>query len=286
MVDKKSKYYHPGLQVNIFEKFTSQISFSQLFKIDHFSILLVNSGSLSLQINNRKIDLIANDLIIIPKKAICEILFISNQLQICQTSFTSDFAFGNSIKWPHIKHFEFFITQISSKIILKKKDAILVIDLFTLIKSKIASNNTHVYKKEILLFSFNLLLYELAGIYHRSSWHLNVKYSRNEALVIQFFKILEINSRKQHNVKFYADDLHITAGHLTKIVKKVTQKTAKEFITQSIVLEAKILLQDNQLSIFYIIEELQFTNSSSFCTFFKKHTSLSPSEYRSHLNPQ
>jgi AraC family transcriptional activator of pobA len=285
VVNKNSKYRHPGLQVCILEKSISKITLSQLLKTDRFSILLVNLGALNLQINNRKIDLATNDLIIIPKQAICEIDFISDQLQISQISFTLDFAFENSIRWPHIKHFEFFITQISSKIFLRKKEVTLVIDLFTLINSKIVLNNAHVYKKEILLFSFNLLLYELAGIYHRSSWHLSIKHSRKEALVIQFFKILETNCRKQHNVKFYADDLHITAGHLTKIVKKVTQKTAKEFITQSIVLEAKILLQNNQLTILYIIEELQFTNSSSFCTFFKKHTSLSPSEYRSQLNP-
>ncbi|KFF17754.1 helix-turn-helix domain-containing protein [Flavobacterium hydatis] len=285
MVNKNSKYRHPGLQVYILEKFISKIALSELLKIDHFSILLVNLGALNLQINNRKIDLATNDLIIIPKQAICEIDFISDQLQISQISFTLDFAFENSIRWPHIKHFEFFITQISSQILLKKKEVTQIIDLLTLINSKIVRNNAHVYKKEILIFSFNLLLYELAGIYHRSSCHLSIKHPRKEALVIQFFKILEMNCRKQHHVKFYADDLHITAGHLTKIVKKVTQKTAKEFITQSIVLESKILLQDNQLTILYIIEELQFTNSSSFCTFFKKHTSLSPSEYRSQLNP-
>lgn len=285
MVRKKSKYHHPGLQVYIFERFTSKNDFNALFKADHFSILLVNRGSVCMQVNSRKLELIANDLIVIPKRALCEILILSDHLQISQLSFTSGFAFENSLRWPQIKYFEFFITQISSKILLKKKDAQLVLDLFTLINSKVVRNNLHLYKKEILLFSFNLLLYELAGIYHRSSWRVSAKHSKKEEMIIQFFRILEMNCRKQHNVKFYADDLHITAGHLTKIVKEVTQKTAKECIVQSIVLESKILLQNNQLTILDIIEELEFTDSAAFSNFFKRHTSMSPSEYRSQLNP-
>ncbi|WP_374173168.1 helix-turn-helix domain-containing protein [Flavobacterium tructae] len=280
----KSKYNDIGLQVCIFKRFTSKDNFDEQFRVDQFSVLLVNLGFVCLQINNRKVHLYANELTVIPKRALCKTLVMSDYLQICQLSFTSDFAFENSIKWPHIKYFEFFIIQISSKILLKRKDVILMIDLFSLINKKVISNRVHVYKNEIILFSFNLLLYELAGIYHRSSLHLSVRYSKKEVLVMEFFKILELNSKKQHRVRFYAATLYITSGHLTKIVKEITQKTAKQCINQAIVLEAKILLQNNQLTILYIMEELEFTSLSSFCIFFKRHTSLSPSEYRAQLN--
>lgn len=284
LVDKNSKYHHIGLQVSIFESFTSKIAFNELLVEDRFSILIINFGSLCIQINNRKIDLSVNELIVIPKRTTCEILIMSDQLQICQLSFTSEFASQNSIRWPHIGYFEFFITQITSKIFLNNKDAILLIDLFKLLKNKVLSYSTDVYKDEILLFSFNLLLYELAGIYQRSSWHISVKHSRKEKLVMQFFKIIELNCKKQHSAKFYADTLGVTTGHLTRIVKEVTEKTAKQCIEESIVLEAKILLQNKHLTILYITEELQFPNPSFFSNFFKRHTSLSPSEYRLRLN--
>lgn len=160
----------------------------------------------------------------------------------------------------------------------------LLIDLFKLLNSKVLRSSIHIFKNETILFSFNLLLYELAGMYHRYSWHITVKHTKKEKLVMQFIKILEINCRKQHSVKFYADTLLVTTDHLSKTVKQVTEKTAKQFIEQAIILEAKILLQNNHLTILYITEELQFSNSSFFSTFFKRHTSLSPSEYRLRLN--
>lgn len=284
LVNNNSKYHHIGLHVCIFESFTSKIGLNELLSEDHFSILIVNFGSLRIQINNRKIDLSVNELIVIPKRAACEILIMSDHLQIYQLSFTSEFASQNSIRWPHIGYFEFFITQITSKIFLNTKEAILLIDLFKLLNSKALSCSTDIYKNEILLFSFNLLLYELASIYQRSSWHISVKHSRKEKLVMQFFKILEENYRKHHSAKFYADTLGVTTGHLTRIIKEVTEKTVKQCIEETIVLEAKILLQNKDLTILYITEELQFPNPSFFSNFFKRHTSLSPSEYRLRLN--
>lgn len=284
MVRKNSKYRHIGLQVNIFEKLTSKIDFSKLFNADHFSVLLVNSGSLFIQINDKEVTVSGNEILVIPRRSSYEILAMSNQLQICLLSFTTDFVFENSIRRPHIGYFEFFITKLSFKMFLKNKDAALLIDSLILINSKVLHPRSHTYKNETILFSFNLLLYELAGIYHRSSWHISLQHSKKEKLVIQFFKILEMNCKEQHGVKYYANTLEVTTDHLSKTVKQVTQKTAKQYIEEAIVLEAKILLQNNHLTILYIAEELQFSNSSSFSTFFKRHTSLSPTEYRTRLN--
>ena len=284
MVSKNSKYRHLGLQVYIFESFTSKIAFSEILMLDHFSILIVNSGSLSIRLNNREVAVFENELLVVPTRSSCEILIMSDQLQICLLSFTTEFAFENSIRRPHVGYFEFFITKLSSKIFLKSKDVVLLIDLFKLLNSKVMRSSIHIFKNETILFSFNLLLYELAGMYHRYSWHITVKHTQKEKLVMQFITNLEINCRKQHSVKFYADTLLVTTDHLSKTVKQVTEKTAKQHIEQAIVLEAKILLHYNHLTILDISEELQFSNSSFFSTFFKRHTSLSPSEYRSRLN--
>lgn len=251
---------------------------------DRFSILMVNSGSLFMEINNREVTVFENELVVIPIRSSCEILIMSNQLQICLLSFTVEFAFENSIRRPYIGYFEFFITKLSFKILLKNKEVVLIIDLFTLLNNKVLRSNAHIFKNEIILFSFNLLLYELAGIYHRSTRHISVKHTRKEKLLLQFFKILEVKCKQEHSVKFYADTLGVTRDHLSKTVKQVTEKTAKQFIEQAIVLEAKILLHNNNLTILDISEELQFSNSSFFSTFFKRHTSLSPSEYRLGLN--
>lgn len=284
MINKESKYSPLGLEVHIDEMVSSKISIHELVKGDCFSILIVNSGSLNIQIKYTKVYLCANELIVIPTRTSFEILYLSDQLRISLVSFPSAFLFKISIRRPPIGYFEFFIAKYPSKVSLDNKEAVLLVDLFKLLDSKRRSSEQHAFKNEVVLFSFNLLLYELAAIYSSYSWYLKVRHSRKEKLVMQFFRILEMNCRTQHSVKFYADALLITTGHLTKTVKEVTEKTTKQFIEEAIVFEAKILLQNNDLTILYIIEELKFCNVSFFSNFFKKYTSMSPSEYRLSLN--
>ena len=284
MINKNSKYSPLGLEVHIDEILTSKISFHELFKGDCFSILIVNSGSLNIQIKDTKIYLCANELMVIPTRTSIEILYLSDQLRISLLSFPSAFIFKNSIRRPHVGYFEFFVTKVPFKVSLKRKDAVQLIDLFKLMDSKRRRSEKHIFKNEVVLFSFNLLLYELAAIYSNYSYHIKTRHTRKETIVMQFFRVLESNCKIQHGVKFYADALFITTGHLTKTVKEVTEKTTKQFIEEALILEAKILLQNEDLTILHIMEELQFSNISFFSNFFKKYTSMSPSEYRLRLN--
>jgi AraC-like DNA-binding protein len=280
LISKNSKYSPPDLVVYYHKNIPSKVFFRELIKLNCFSILIVNFGYLCIKIQNEGIHLLQNELIVIPSRTSYEILDMSNPLQISLVSFPLTFIFENSIRRPFVGYFEFFITKSPAKISLKSKDAVLLIDLFKLLDDKRRISDVHIFKKELLLFSFNLLLYELAGIYNRYSWQIKVCYTRKETVVMQFFTILEMNCKEQHSVRFYADTLFITTGHLTKTVKEVTDKTTKQFIDEALVLEAKILLQNENLTILHILEELHFKNVSFFSNFFKKHTSMSPSEYR------
>ncbi|MDX6187836.1 helix-turn-helix domain-containing protein [Flavobacterium sp. Fl-318] len=221
-----------------------------------------------------------NELIVIPVRTSHEILQLSDELEVSLLFFTSDFIFKNTIRKPNIGFFEIFITKFPSKVVLKNYETLLLNDLFAIIENRKYKIREHRFYNEVQLLSFNLLLYAVAGIYNENSYDVKAKYTRKEKLVFRFFEILDGQCTKQHTVKYYADALFISKGHLSKVVKQVTDKTIKEFIKEAIILEAKILLQNDDLTILQIIEELRFSNSSSFSNFFKKSTSMSPSEYR------
>jgi AraC-like DNA-binding protein len=284
LVRKKTKYLHLGLQIYILKSFASKASFNGLLMPDWFSIVIVNVGTFSIAVNNGAITVKENELLVIPIQSSCEIIIISDPLQLSLLSFTSEFVLKNSIRKPYIGYFEFFIAHLSSKILLKDKHLLLLTNLFAMLDSKMVRSNSHVFKNETILFSFNLLLYELAALYYKSTWHRSVHHTQKEKVTLQFLKILEKNCKEQHGVKFYADSLCISTDYLSKIVRQITEKTAKQFIEEALVLEAKILLQNHQLTIMDIAAELQFSSSSFFSTFFKKHTSFSPSQYRFRLN--
>ena len=80
-----------------------------------------------------------------------------------------------------------------------------------------------------------------------------------------------------------ATKLSIPAQHLSQVVNEHLQQNILEFINTHRVEEAKRRLLDPEkkhLSILAIAEEVGFNSKSSFNAVFKKHTRLTPSEFR------
>ena len=59
--------------------------------------------------------------------------------------------------------------------------------------------------------------------------------------------------------------------------------TAIDMINRSVILKAKVLLKNSDMTIENISEELNFPNSPYFCRFFKKQMGCTPKEYRSQI---
>lgn len=80
----------------------------------------------------------------------------------------------------------------------------------------------------------------------------------------------------------YADKLNITKGYLHKIVNRFTGKTPLTWIAEAVVMEAKVLLSQTEMTIGEISALLGFEDPSYFSRLFKKHTDFSPIDYRKH----
>ena len=74
--------------------------------------------------------------------------------------------------------------------------------------------------------------------------------------------------------------LCITPKYLSKIVKETSGQSAPEWIDQYVILEAKQMLKHSDLCIKEISDELNFANPSFFFKYFKKHTGMTPNQYR------
>ena len=80
------------------------------------------------------------------------------------------------------------------------------------------------------------------------------------------------NYKVNRSVTFYANSLCITPKYLTMVVKEVSGKSAKDWITEYMILELKGLLTNSTLNIQEIVEKTQFSNQSSLGRFFRRHT--------------
>lgn len=99
-------------------------------------------------------------------------------------------------------------------------------------------------------------------------------------LIRSFKKAVNEHYKVEHATTFYASELFITPDHLNRAVKARIGKTAKDYIQARIITEAKRLLYFTDLTAKEIAYELGFNEPGNFSAFFKKHTQLSPSDFK------
>nr|WP_154959803.1 response regulator [Paenibacillus xylanexedens] len=74
--------------------------------------------------------------------------------------------------------------------------------------------------------------------------------------------------------------LHISSGYFCSIFKKEVQLTFLQYLMQIRMDEARELLRSTELKSFQIAEKVGFAEPNYFSFCFKKHTGVSPKEYR------
>lgn len=126
-----------------------------------------------------------------------------------------------------------------------------------------------------LLFSF---IVEFGRLY--GSCPISDAASRPDELTDRFFSLLHTYYREEHRAAFYADRLCVSDKHLMRTIKMRTGSTFHFWLSDFLIREAKLQLRSTNKTISQIAEELYFPNSSFFARFFRKHTGVSPLQFR------
>jgi AraC family transcriptional regulator, transcriptional activator of pobA len=98
--------------------------------------------------------------------------------------------------------------------------------------------------------------------------------------VMLFKDLLETNYKNQKQVNYYAKQIIITEKRLNQATTKVLGKSPKEFIDNRVILEAKRILAHTTESVKEIAYQLGFEEPTNFIKYFKKYTSVTPTEFR------
>ncbi len=99
-------------------------------------------------------------------------------------------------------------------------------------------------------------------------------------LIRQFNLLVEIHFRKEHQIAFYSDLLNKSSKTISNYFSLYSSKTPLQIIQNRIISEAKRLFYYSDKSVKEIADELGFEDAAHFSKFFKKHTSLSPTELK------
>lgn len=99
-----------------------------------------------------------------------------------------------------------------------------------------------------------------------------------EDKVTQFMDLL--GEKLINNVAFYANQLHVSTQNLNQLCKKKQGKTASQLIAFYMIQEIKRLLIYTDKSVGEIAYGLSFKDVSHFVKYFKRHTGLTPIQYK------
>lgn len=101
-----------------------------------------------------------------------------------------------------------------------------------------------------------------------------------KTLVRQFKAVVEKHYKTWHQVKDYAEELNVSPNYLNEVIKSSLNISAKDFIQNRLMLEAKRMTIFTGKSIKEIGFELGFDDPSHFSKFFKSNTGLSLVEFK------
>ncbi len=105
----------------------------------------------------------------------------------------------------------------------------------------------------------------------------------NYTLFKNFQRLVEKNFAELKLPRDYAALLYVTPNHLNALCNEVINLPAGAVIRNRIILEAKRLLTNFDLSIGEIAYRLGFQDNSYFTRFFKKQEKIGPEEFRKHF---
>jgi AraC family transcriptional activator of pobA len=107
-----------------------------------------------------------------------------------------------------------------------------------------------------------------------------VKKSADLDYVMLFKDLLETGYKNQKQVNYYAKEIIITEKRLNQATTKVLGKSPKELIDDRVLLEAKRILAHTTESVKEIAYYLGFEEPTNFIKYFKKHSGVTPTEFR------
>ncbi len=96
----------------------------------------------------------------------------------------------------------------------------------------------------------------------------------------RFRAAVEREHHRWHSVRSYARHLGCSERSLTRAARAITAKTAKAYLSERIVLEAKRLLAHTTSPVAHISDQLGFDEPTNFTKFFRNTAGVTPGAFR------
>ena len=143
------------------------------------------------------------------------------------------------------------------------------------------------YNKKTMVSLISALLYDLLADLSSPSFEKTEEdtlISQRDIIFKRFIELLSKSEPKKRSLSFYAEQLCITPKHLSTTIKRVSGKTAFEWINEYVIEDVKQQLSFSSKSIKEIADFLNFPNISFFGKYVRTHLGVSPTEFRRQIH--
>jgi len=169
----------------------------------------------------------------------------------------------------------YFSVSTKSEIVLTDQESIALQPLFKMMLDESVENK--IFKQDKILNLLDIIHIELARKYNEivapevHSYNSKIK---------QFGQLVEIKFIDEKTPSYYADGLNISLKHLNRICNEILHKTTTQVIAERIILEAKRMLMNKNLTVNEISTKLGYDDYSYFVRLFKKNSGMTPKAFR------
>ena len=196
--------------------------------------------------------------------------------------FHPDLIRGTSLG-RNIRSYSFFSYEANEALHLSEQERAIVVDCLHKIRTE-TEHAVDKHTRRLVTANIELLLDYCVRFYERQ---FLTRSQVNSDLLIRFKTLLDAyfsSDRPQSeglpSVKYFAEQLHLSANYFGDLIKKETGRTAQDHIQLKLIDVAKERIFDVRKSVGEIAYELGFKYPQHFTRLFKKLTGLTPKEYR------
>ena len=132
---------------------------------------------------------------------------------------------------------------------------------------------------EVASNTFRSLILTIAGL-KGGNMSKSLTFNQSDVYFRRFLELIDTHINHEHEVNFYANELHISAKYLSEVCKKKSGHNAKEMISYFLISKIKQEILMSGKSIKTIAYDYGFSDQSSMGKFFNKMTGNSPGEFK------
>jgi AraC-like DNA-binding protein len=255
--------------------------YDEPYRAESYAIVLVKEGGLRLNTALASWDVDAPAIITLGPSIIRYFTKRMESLEMDVIFFKDTFLLEQHADVFFLSRYDFFENNDHNVLPLKEPFVNKFSKIFELLK--LAQDTTSFHQGPIIRSYAFALIYEIDAYYRQYAANTPPP-AESEPLFTRFKRLLSRNYLQEHKLDFYASQLHLTPKSLSAAIKKQSGKSAGKWIDDTIVLEAKVLLQNKTLTVSQISAMLNFSEQSVFGKFFRANTGMSPVEYRRKFN--